>query len=368
MPSATASPLPSEAVTGSWLATWFEAPFLRLPADQREQLEGRFDAAVGDTLDTLSPDARLAKVKDLSASGYTRLGRRTAAEYLGLYAAALEATDIATCAEIALSDRYGSDPSVGINAALASLDTSSYGRWVEIQIESIEAETRSAPRPSVAQEDLSRIEAGVLQKLSAAEIAALWPNDPMSPLPPDAAACAAYRHYLGLVLEIAPLDLERYALAMVGADITPAASPAATPQLDPTGDLKIAAPYTVAGDDPTMTAMLRAGMEASLGSMAGSVPMGLRSVNRGNAVAGLVMVIQFPGGAVADAPTFLDSMTGSLGGDVTKLKILGRQVILGTSQGQFAAVTKHDQGVMMVFAPTKKAAKAIVTALIEANK
>jgi len=150
---------------------------------------------------------------------------------------------------------------------------------------------------------------------------------------------------------------------------TPSPTPAPTPQDDPTSGLKIAPPYTIAGDDPTMTAMLRAGMEASLGSsMAGSIPMGLRYVNRGKSVAGLVMVMQFPDGAIADAPTFLDSMTGSLGSDFTKLKILGQQVRLGKSQGQFAAVAKHDQGVMMVFAPTSKVAKALMTALIKANK
>lgn len=368
VPSTTASPLPSGAATGTWLATWFGAPFLRLPADQREQLERRFDAAVGDTLDLLSADARLARVQALSASGYTRLDGRTLVEYLRLYAAAFEATDIATCAETALAGEYGTGPSLGVDAALASLDTSSYGRWMEIQVEAIEAELKgSVPRPSVAQEDLSRIDDEVLRKLSAAEITALWPNDPSAPLPPNAAACAAYRHYLGGVLEIAPVDLERYALAMVGADITPSPTPAATPQVDPTSDLKIAPPYTIAGDDPTITAMLRAGMEASLGSMAGSIPMGMRYVNRGDAVAGLVMVLQFPDGALADAPTFLDSVTGSLGSDVTKVKILGQQVRLGKSQGQFAAVAKHDQGVLMVFAPTKKAAKALMTALIKAN-
>jgi tetratricopeptide (TPR) repeat protein len=101
--------------------------------------------------------------------------------------------------------------------------------------------------------------------------------------------------------------------------------------------------------------------------MAGSISMGLRYVNRGNAVAGLVMVVQFPDGAVADAPTFLDSVTGSLGSDVTKLKILGRQVRLGTSQGQFVAVAKLDKGAMVVLAPTKKVATAIMTALIKAN-
>jgi hypothetical protein len=150
---------------------------------------------------------------------------------------------------------------------------------------------------------------------------------------------------------------------------TPASTPTPTPQVDPTSDLKIAPPYSIAGDDPTMTAMLKAGLEASLGSsMAGTIPTGMRYVNRGNAVAGLVMVMQFPDGVAADAPGFLDSVTGSLGTDVTKLKILGQQVRLGKSQGQFAAVAKHDQGVMMVFAPTTKVVKAIMTSLIKANK
>jgi hypothetical protein len=149
---------------------------------------------------------------------------------------------------------------------------------------------------------------------------------------------------------------------------TPFPTPAPTAQPDPTSDLTIAPPYTIGGDNPTVTAMLRAGMEAALGSsVAGSIPMGMRYVYRGDEVAGMVFVMQFPDGAVSDAPTFLDSVTGGLGSDVTRLKILGQQVRLGRSQGQVVAAAKHDRGVMMVFAPTKREAKAILTALIEAD-
>jgi hypothetical protein len=161
---------------------------------------------------------------------------------------------------------------------------------------------------------------------------------------------------------------------------TPTASPAPkptptvepSPSLDPSADLKIAAPYGLRVLDPISQAAYEAAMSKALGSLGSIVQIGIRQVTKSGAPSGFVMVIEFTDPSVSQMTGFLDAVAGgsatSMGGKLSKKTILGAQVRYASSpQGAFAAY-RQDEAIVYVILPTANGALAVITALIKANR
>ena len=153
---------------------------------------------------------------------------------------------------------------------------------------------------------------------------------------------------------------------------TPTPAPAATPKVDAAEGLKIADPYTLVELDPIQSAAFEAAIEKGLGAMAGVMQLGVRQINKGESQAGLVMVENFPGLGITDQPGFLASVAGGIAGSgngtVTTKTVSGQPVAFVSTEAATWAVYKHGEGVIAVYAPTVKAATAMVTAVITANE
>jgi hypothetical protein len=85
------------------------------------------------------------------------------------------------------------------------------------------------------------------------------------------------------------------------------------------------------------------------------------------------MVMEFPGASVLlDQPGTLDSMAGGMagsGGTISNVTILATPVRLGkNASGESFALYRHGEGYVVVFGTTAKEAKAVITALIRANR
>jgi hypothetical protein len=186
--------------------------FDRLPADQREQLERRFAAAVGDRLEGLTAADATARFTTLLAGGLPRLDDATLVENLRLSAAALEASSTATCAAVGRATLTGTPNPDASQTMLGSLDASRYGRLVEIVVEAVEAEARGAPPSrSASQADLDAMWSSFGGPYSAADDAVISAEHQGSPQL-DTDVCTATRHYYQSVLALGPTDLATYAL------------------------------------------------------------------------------------------------------------------------------------------------------------
>ena len=197
------------------LSAFHGESFDRLPADQRQQLESRFAVAVGDSLRDLPAADAVARVDALATGGLPRLDDATLVEQLRLLAAALEATPTATCAAFSRVVVTGTSDPDAIRTMLGSLDAGSYGRWMEIRVESLEAEAKGAPPArAVSQAALDAMWRSFGGPYSAADDAALSAEQKGSPQP-DTDVCAAHRHYYQSVLALGPTDLATFALYAV---------------------------------------------------------------------------------------------------------------------------------------------------------
>lgn len=197
------------------LSGFYGESFDRLPTDQREALERRFAAAVGDSLKGLPVADATTRVSALATGGLPRLEDAILVERLGLLTAALEATPTATCAAFGRAAVTGTPNPDAIRAMLGSLDARSYGRWTEINVLSIEAEAKGAPPTrSASQAALDTMWNSFGGPFSAADDATLSAEQEGSPQP-DTDLCAAYRHFFQSVLALGPTDLATFALYAV---------------------------------------------------------------------------------------------------------------------------------------------------------
>jgi hypothetical protein len=199
------------------LSGFFGGPFDRLPSDQRKALEQRIDAAIGDSLKDLSDAAASAKVTAMIGSGLPRLDDALLSEKIHLTVKLLNGADVATCARIARATASGAGDSDAIKTALGTMDTTSVGRWFEINVSAIEAEAKGAPPArTVATSDSDRVLGGVIARFSTVqtqEITDLYQGKEI----PDAGACDAFRALYGHIDELPAADLAIAALY----DVTP---------------------------------------------------------------------------------------------------------------------------------------------------
>ena len=190
----------------------FGGPFERLPADQQENLEQRWDAAVGQSLDGLTDAQVTTKVDDLINGGLPRLDDTVLVDRMGIYIAMLNQADDATCAALAKNAGTGQLAEAVGQKALDALDTSSLGRWYEINVRAIEAEVGRNPEarsPEAAHVD--EIFAKLVPQLAEADLAAIIAVSDGSEVP-DADACAAYRSLYTQVGNLGADDLAVMAL------------------------------------------------------------------------------------------------------------------------------------------------------------
>jgi hypothetical protein len=151
------------------------------------------------------------------------------------------------------------------------------------------------------------------------------------------------------------------------APATPTPTPV-VPKADPATSLRIEAPYKLGTLDDVTSAMVDAGFAASLGSLADVVEIGTRQVTRKGAAVGFVMLVKIPGLPGTSSTAVVDGAATGLTGKVSRLRIAGHDITVGMSSGQWAAVTGFDDGLLMVFAGSKKSTIDVTTALLRASR
>lgn len=196
------------SVAGQALGALFGGPYDRLPSDVRSGFELRLDSALGSQLNGLSDADRTARVQALIDDGLPRLDDATLVARFGLLGQAIDQTDVATCAAFARADFGGTQASDEVSTKLVSgLDDPSLQRWVEINIEAIEAAARGAPPAHVITADDANAQLTTLvDGLSAADQAtssSLTSGGTVT----DADACAVERSLDQGTLALAPADL-----------------------------------------------------------------------------------------------------------------------------------------------------------------
>jgi len=205
----------ADTAPATTLSAFFGESFDRLPADQREQLERRFEAAVGDSLKGLPATDAAARVNARAAGGMPRFDDATLVERLRLLTVAVEATPTTTCAAFGRAALTGTPNPDAVSTMLGSLDTASFGRWMEIYVEGIEADGKGTPPTrSASQTALDTMWNAFGGRYSAADDAVLSAEQGGSPQP-DTEVCAAYRHIFQAALALGPTNLATFALYVV---------------------------------------------------------------------------------------------------------------------------------------------------------
>ena len=186
-------PLVLVTAVGGAIGTVFGGPFEKLPADQKQALEQRFDAAVGDSLKNLSDAETTAKVDAMLTAGLPRLADQELVDKVHLTAKLLNTADVATCATIARATATGKGDTPALTTALNALDTPSMGRWFEINVAAIEAQAKGTPPArTVDKAESDRVLGDVFARFSDVEsqqIGSLYNGAEAS----DADACNAFR-------------------------------------------------------------------------------------------------------------------------------------------------------------------------------
>lgn len=203
--------LTATAVSGV-LGGVFGGPFEKLPSDQREQMEKRFDAAVGDDLKGLSDTDIDARVQAMLTGGLPRLEDAPLVERLQLVVKMADAADEATCARVARASSTGTQDPEAVLDALGSLDSGSIARWYDINLSAIEAMTADAPAPRAADAtEAERILGDLVNGLSQDEmtaVSALYNGGTVA----DADACLAFKTLYGHVVALPGQDVAVMAL------------------------------------------------------------------------------------------------------------------------------------------------------------
>jgi hypothetical protein len=133
------------------LSGMFGSSWDKVPADQRDALERRFDAAVGSGFDSLSADEQQARLRQMVGDGSTRLDDASLASWERLDQKALAATDTATCAKIGTAWFFPSE-SVDATAvaeayshAYDSLGVEDFTQLATLNVMALEAAARQSP-------------------------------------------------------------------------------------------------------------------------------------------------------------------------------------------------------------------------------
>jgi len=195
------------------LGAFFGGPAARLPSDVQANLEKRINTAVGTSLDGLSDTDKQARILTLIKAGLPRLDAATLLHRVQLEAAAVRAVDVATCATFARTGTTGTTDADAAAKVIAALDTTSYGAWIEINVEAVEAQTAGAPAVrTISATDSDAMFKAVFAKMSATDIATLSALSAGTE-ETDPAACASIRalYAAGIALQ-SPL-VDSFALA-----------------------------------------------------------------------------------------------------------------------------------------------------------
>jgi hypothetical protein len=201
------------AVSGV-LGGMFGGPFEKLPADQRQALEQRFDVALDGSLEGRSDRDVALMVDAMLSSGLPRLGDDLLTERLHLTQGLLDGADTATCARIARAAVTGGIDRDAMTTALDAMDAASVGRWFDINITAIEANAAADPVRSVDVAEVDRVMGDVFARLTdqeAQQLTALYGGGDV----PDADACDAFRAIYRTMASLPPHDLAVAALVDV---------------------------------------------------------------------------------------------------------------------------------------------------------
>jgi hypothetical protein len=193
----------------------FGGPFEKLPADHKQTLQQRVEAATGDRFKGLSDADASTRLQEMVLSGLPRLDDELLVEKVHLTTKMLAAADVPTCARLARGS--GTRDADATGTALAAMDPVSVARWYDIVVSAIEAEAKgSPPSRTVATADGARVRSELFAKFSTSEgeqLQALYNGVKTS----DAEACSAVRALYAHIEELPAGDLEVAALA----DVTP---------------------------------------------------------------------------------------------------------------------------------------------------
>lgn len=195
----------------------FGGPFQRLPADQRQSLNARVEAAVGSSLDGLPPAERTARMEALIADGMVRLDDAHLIEHLTLYTAMLDRVDLATCAAFArVATMTLAERTPLVLKGLAVLDTNQVGRWFELNVAAVEAASKGAPKRAATEAAISTAYDELFGLLSDADLQILS-SAASGGTVGDTDACEANRHIYDSAPRLSPPSLATLALV----DVTP---------------------------------------------------------------------------------------------------------------------------------------------------
>jgi hypothetical protein len=197
------------------LGTVFGGPFERLPSDQQQALQQRFDAVVGDSLKGLSDADVTARVQSLEFGGLPRLDDATLVEYEGLWTSAIAAADVSSCASAARTKAGAIDLAVS-DKIISSLDTQQLGRWYDIAVTAMEATQKQTPARSVSTAANDAMVTAIGQALPPADVTNLQQLSSGGTVS-DTDACTAYRDLYHTAMSLDPTDRATFALS----DVTP---------------------------------------------------------------------------------------------------------------------------------------------------
>jgi hypothetical protein len=203
------------AVVSSTLGAVFGSPFQRLSSEQRTQLEARLTAAVGSSFDGLSDADKQARILTLLKAGLPRLSDTILIERVQLFTTALQGADPSSCAAVARGSLLGRPDEAAAEKVIGGLETTSFGRWVEINVQAIEAEKSGAPPArtvsSTASEAMYQAILGVLSGKDTATITLVTTGGTAA----DADVCTAMRDLYNAGRTLGPADLATFALSDV---------------------------------------------------------------------------------------------------------------------------------------------------------
>ena len=200
-------------VASSTLGAFFGGPASRLPSDTQTTLEHRINAAVGTSLDGLSDADKQARILLLIKGGLPRLDAAKLLQRVQLESAAVNAVDEASCASFARAGTTGKvDQDVNAKV-IAALDTTSFGAWIEINVEAIEAQSAGAPAArTIAQADSDAMYKALFALMSPTDISALTALGSGTE-ETDSVACTAVRSLYANGIKLGPVDAANFALA-----------------------------------------------------------------------------------------------------------------------------------------------------------
>jgi hypothetical protein len=203
------------AVVSSTLGAVFGTPYERLPSDQRSQLEARLTVAVGSGFNSLSDADKRAKVLSMLTSGLPRLSDTILIERVQLFTTSLQIADPALCATVSRGIFQGKVDDAAADKVIAGLETTSFGRWIEINVEAIEAQSGSASPArtlsSAATDAMYRAVFSVLPAKDLATITAVSNGNTVT----DADVCTAARDLYQAGKSLGSTDLATFALTDV---------------------------------------------------------------------------------------------------------------------------------------------------------